>query len=265
MAIVTLISDWNKDDYYVAAVKGKILSRCPDASIVDISHQVPAFNIAHAAFLVRNSYRHFPEHTIHVIAVKCESDETHPIVVVQYNDHIFIGTDNGIFGLILDGEPQESIRLEHLYSDNFPEYNVFAETACEIILKKKIAQLGKPHQKLYRQVPMLPAIDEWMINGSVIYIDSYRNVITNISRELFEQIGKGRPFEIYIQSNHFRISKLNTTYHETSSGEILALFNSLGLLEIAINEGNAADLLNLNVTSSIRIKFIEPKTAKNKS
>ena len=102
---------------------------------------------------------------------------------------------------------------------------------------------------------MLPAIDKSDINGSVIYIDSYRNAITNITYELFKQIGKGRAFDLFIQSNHFHINKINEKYNESSSGEILALFNSVGFLEIAINQGNAADLLNLDVSSPIRIKF----------
>jgi S-adenosylmethionine hydrolase len=80
-----------------------------------------------------------------------------------------------------------------------------------------------------------------------------------ISRDLFEQIGKGRPFEIFVQSNHYRISQLNVRYGESSPGEILALFNSLGLLEISINGGNAADLLSLSLNSSVRIKFKELK------
>lgn len=262
MAIVTLTSDWNKDDYYIAAVKGKILTRCPDASLVDISHQVPAFNIAHAAFLVRNSYRHFPEQSIHIIGVKCSGNDDHPYVALQYNNHYFIGTDNGIFGLILDEGPLDCVRLENKYGDSFPVFSILADAACDIILKKKLAQLGKPHGELHRKLPMLPAIDEGRINGSVIYIDSYKNAITNISKSLFEQIGKGRPFEI--QGNHFRINKLNVSYNETTSGEILALFNSLDLLEIAMNEGNAADLLNLDVTSSIRIRFNEPAPSKHK-
>ncbi len=264
MAIVTLLSDWNKDDYYIAAVKGKILTRCPDTTLIDISHQVPCFNIALAGFLMRNAYMHFPENTVHIIAVKCESDAKHPHVAVRYNNHYFIGTDNGIFGLIINGKPQDSVMLKNQNTGSFPELAAFTDTACDIIQNKKLSSIGAAHPDLFRQVGMLPTIDEWTINGSVIYIDSYKNAITNINHELFEQIGKGRPFEIFIQSNYFRINKINKHYHETSSGEILALFNSTGLLEIAMNEGNASSLLNLSVSSSVRIKFNEPKTRKNK-
>jgi S-adenosylmethionine hydrolase len=255
MSIVTLTSDWKSDDYYSAAVKGKILSRCPGTIVIDITNQVPAFNIALAAFQIKNAYRHFPDGTIHIIAVNSETKEKRPFVALKKNNHYFIGYDNGIFGLILEQDPEETVSIDRSDTGTFPELSVFAEAACEIIQSGKLSGLGNKYTKLYKQVPMLPTIDESVINGSVIYIDSYKNTITNISRELFEQIGKGRSFEIFVQSNHNRIDRLNTSYNYSSLGEMLALFNSLGLLEIAINGGNAADLLNLALNSSVRIKF----------
>jgi len=112
-------------------------------------------------------------------------------------------------------------------------------------------------KKYQERIPLRAAIDQSVITGSVIYIDSFRNAITNITRDLFDRIGDNRPFEIYVQSNHYVINRLNNYYHETAPGEILAIFNSVGLLEIAINKGNAADLLNLSTNSSIRVKFKE--------
>jgi S-adenosylmethionine hydrolase len=257
MAIVTLTSDWNKDDYYSAAVKGKILSRCPGTVIVDITNQVPAFNIALAAFQLRNAYMHFPTDTIHIIAVNSETKEPNPYIALKANQHFFISYDSGIFGLLLDENPAETVILNDKKNDIFPELYVFAEAACKIIETKNLKELGPKYDQLSRQVSMLPAIDESVINGSIIYIDSYKNAFTNISRELFDQIGKGRPFDIYVQSNHYRINRINTRYSQSSSGEMLAIFNSLGLLEIAINIGNAAELLNLTLNSSVRIKFQE--------
>jgi len=256
MAIVTLTSDWNKDDYYSAAVKGRIISRYPDTVIISITNQVPPFNIALAAFQLKHSMVHFPNDTIHIVAVNSESKNS-PFVAVRAVNQYFIGYDNGIFGLLLDEEPKEVIVLKNDSPGSFPELSVFAAAACDLIKHRRLDSLGVPYTNLYRQVAMLPTIDESVISGSVIYIDSYKNAFTNISRELFDRIGKGRPFELFIQSNHYKISRLNTAYHETTTGEMLALFNSVGLLEIAINGGNAADLLNLSFNSSIRIKFRE--------
>jgi len=259
MAIVTLTSDWNKDDFYTAAVQGKVITQCPGTVFVSVTNQVPAFNISLAAFQLRHAFPLFPEGTIHIIAVNSETKDRHPFVAVKLKNHFFVGYDNGIFGLLSEDEPQEAALLQHADPGSFPELTVFAEAACKLIQTGKLQSLGQNHTDLYRQVAMLPAIDESVITGSIIYIDSYRNAFTNINQELFQRIGKGRPFELFIQSNHYRINRINTWYSETSSGEILALFNSLNLLEIAIHGGNAAELLNLSLNSTIRIKFKENK------
>ncbi len=259
MAVVTIISDWNKNDYYLAAIKGRILSNCPETTLIDITHQVSPFNSAQAAFILRNCYRSFAEGTIHIICINTESAPEKPHVLVKAAKHYFIGCDNGFFGLLLDEEPEEIIVLKHEPERpaSFPELTVFADCACQIIRKRKLQEMGTQAQSISRQIPMLPTIDESTINGSVVYIDSFRNAITNVSRELFEQIRKGRPFDIFVQSNYYKINRLNKKYSDSSSGEMLALFNSLGLLEIAINSGNAADLLNLSVNSVLRIKFYD--------
>ena len=259
MAVITIISDWNKNDYYLAAVKGMILSHCPETTIVDITHQVSPFNSAQAAFILRNCYRNYPEGTIHLICVNTESSPDKPHVVVKASKQYFIGCDNGIFGLLLDEDPEDIIVLKKVRDlpGSFAELYVFTDCACNIIRKKKWQELGTPAKSVSKQIPMLPTIDDSTINGSVVYIDSFRNAITNISRELFDQIRKGRPFDIFIQSNYYKINRINKNYHDSSTGEMLALFNSLGLLEIAINSGNAADLLNLSVNSVLRIKFYD--------
>jgi S-adenosylmethionine hydrolase len=261
MQIITLTTDWNQSDFYVASIKGKILSSCPDVVIIDISHQIQAFNNLQAAFVVRNSYRHFPEGTIHIIAVNSMADREKPLVLVKAQGHFFITCDNGIFGLLLDEAPEKIIRLNKGkgQDSSFVALDVFCRVACELVKGKKPEDLGTSTGNFNKSIPVLPAIDESLINGSVVYIDSYRNAITNISRELFEKIGKNRPFDIFVHSNHYKINKINSTYNETSAGEILALFNSADLLEIAINSGNAADLLSLGVNSVIRIKFHDKK------
>ena len=98
-------------------------------------------------------------------------------------------------------------------------------------------------------------MEDKSITGSIIYIDSFMNAISNITRELFERVRKGREFEIYVQSKHYKITSINNFYHESTVGELLAIFNSAGLLEIAINNGSAARLLNLEINSTIRVEF----------
>jgi S-adenosylmethionine hydrolase len=258
MTIVTLTTDWNTNDYYVGAIKGKILSQSTQAQVVDISHQVSAFNITQAAFILRNCFYNFPKGSVHIIGVNTEGGKDIPFLLVEYKKHYFIGTDNGIFGLLFSEEPDRIIELKSPAElRSFTSFSVFAATASRLANGDKPDSLGKVVKKYQERIPLRAAIDKSVITGSVIYIDSFRNAITNITRDLFDRIGAGRTFEIFVQSNHYIITRLNDYYHETAPGEILAIFNSVGLLEIAINKGNAADLLNLSTNSSIRVKFKE--------
>jgi S-adenosyl-L-methionine hydrolase (adenosine-forming) len=258
MSIVTLTTDWNTDDYYTGALKGKILSQCSQIQIIDITHQVPAFNISHAAFVLRNAFHNFPPGSIHIIGVNTEGGKDNPFLLVEHQKHFFIGTDNGIFGLLFSEEPDRIIALKppaELHS--FTSFNVFADTACKLANGNKPESLGNQVKEFQIKIPIRAAIDKNVLTGSVIYIDSFRNAITNISKELFERVGEDRDFQIFVQSNHYIIKKINQYYHETPAGEILALFNSVGLLEIAMNSGNAADLLGLSTNSAIRVRFAE--------
>jgi hypothetical protein len=198
--------------------------------------------------------------------VNTEGGADRAFLLAEYRKHYFIGTDNGIFGLLFSEEPGRIIALDppkELHS--FSSFSIFADTACRIAAGEKPESLGKPLQDFQQRIPIRAAIEKNVLTGSVIYIDSFRNAITNISKDLFERVGENRDFEIYVQSNHYIIRKINRYYHETPPGEILALFNSIGLLEIAINNGNAADLLGLSTNSNIRVKFAEKTGAPEKT
>lgn len=259
MAIITLTTDWNRSDYYIGSVKGKILTHDPTIQIVDISHQVHAFNIMQAAFIVRNCCYDFPKGTVHIIAVNAALSKKRPLLIIKKQEHYFIASDNGIAGLIGGDDPDEVYRVDSKKAINFLSLDVFIEAALKIIKGEDFKNFCKKTDQYERQIPLRPVIEKHLINGSVIYIDSFSNAITNITRDTFEKVGQGRAFEIYIQSNHYKIDKLNETYSDSVSGELLVIFNSTGLLEIAINHGNAADLLNLSINSAIRIKFYDEK------
>ena len=261
MSIITLTTDWKQNDFYTGALKGTILTKCPDIQIVDISHQIQPFNTSQAAFVIKNSYYHFPKGTIHIIGVDAIPDKENNYVAIKLNGHFFIGCDNGIFSLIAKDKPENIIQLNKKTNNypTFPCISLFAETACELAKGKLITELGKKMDELITRIPLRATIDDKVITGSVIYIDSYKNAITNITNELFDRVGKKLPFEIYIQSRKYRITRINKTYSETSIGELLALFNSSGLLEIAMNKANLTDLLNLSIGSTVRIDFLEKK------
>jgi len=259
MNFITLISDWNSADYYIGAIKGRILCQCSNVQIIDVNHQISSYNLNQTAFILKNAYNNFPKGTIHIIAVNCETYNDKPFVIVLYDGHYFIGADNGVFHLFMNGLPEKIIQLSHQeVISSFPELEIFAQAAANLANGIGMEKLGTLKDKVFRQLPMLPSIEDSVIIGKVIYIDSYQNIITNVTKETFEQVGKKRNFVIYVQSKSNKISKINQTYNETSEGELLALFNSGGYLEIAIRKGKAAELFNLNTSSTVRIVFDEP-------
>jgi len=255
MPIITLTTDWNKNDYYIGALKGAILNQCNNATVIDISHQIKPFNIFQAAFILKSCYAGFPEGTIHIIGVKSDYSSENQHLIVKADNHYFIGADNGIFSLLFDEKPIQAFVIKNEKSTSFPELDVFAKVACDIINGAQLESVEMPTDKIVRRVSLHATIEDSIIIGRIVYIDSYQNAITNISYELFQQVGKDRQFKIFVQSNGNVISKINKTYQETAPGELLAIFNSINLLEIAINEGNAAELLNLDTNSTVRIKF----------
>jgi S-adenosylmethionine hydrolase len=256
MPIITLTSDWGQKDHYAGAVKGAILSRMPDVTIIDISHQIPPFEIEQAAFVLKNAWRDFPIGTIHIIGVNTEESDKFGHTVVEKDGHFFIGTDNGLFSLLFDQKPDKIIELTITQDSNsftFSTRDRFVKAAIHLAQGNKVEALGSPRDKLIEKILLRPVVDDNIIKGHVIYIDRYENIITNINQSLFREIGKNRKFSIVFRT--YSIGKLSQSYTDVAPGEILALFDSAGMLEIAMNQGNAAGLLGLDYKDMIRIEF----------
>lgn len=259
MPIITLTSDLGLKDYYVSSIKGAILSQLDQVHIVDISHDIKQFDITQAAFVIKNSFRDFPKGSIHILGVLPQLTSSINHVVVKYMDQYFIGADNGIFSLFLESSPQKVVQLE-LMSDSdsptFPTRDIFVKAACHIARGGEMELLGKTVNTLNQSTSLRPHSDESVIRGSVIYVDSYGNVITNISKDLFKEVGKQRPFVIQVRQQAYQISVISKSYYSVPIAERLAIFGSSGLLEIAISLGNAANLMGLQVGSSVSVQFI---------
>ena len=267
MGIITLTTDMGLKDYYVAAVKGTILSQLPEATIVDISHEIPPFDIATASFVIRNTFRDFPKGTVHIIGVNPEADlETHHLIV-EFDGHFFIGADNGIFSLLFDRAPDKIVEL-NLAQDSdeltFPTKHVFVKAACHLARGGTPEIIGRVIEKMNERELFRAVVEGNVIRGTVIYIDSYGNVITNITESLFKEVGKGRAFTIYFRRSSYDIHTIHKAYHDVPEGEKVALFSAGGYLEIAINKGvegsggGANKLFGLKVTDTVRIEFSTP-------
>lgn len=257
MAIITLTTDLGDKDIYQAALKGSILKLLPDANIVDITHNVSAFNVQQAAFILKNSFHYFPDNTVHLIGIDTVFNTDTRYLAVYYKNHYFVGADNGIFSLMFDAEPDELVEInimQDLKFLHFPLADIFVKAACHLADGGKLADIGLPVENIEKKMNLQPVVEKNMIKGVVIYIDSFQNVITNITKEFFNQVQQGRRFTLSFKRNE-TINHLSWYYNEVPEGEKLCLFGISDHLEIAINKGNASGLLGLNLGDTVIINF----------
>lgn len=257
MAIVTLLTDSGESDHYVAAIKARIISINPGLRIEDISHKIKPADLAHAAFVLRSVFREFPKGTVHLVGVDSAGSRDDAFIALQLEDHYFVGCDNGLFGLISERPHQQLAELNTINPINttFPERDVFAPAAAKLASGVSITSLGKPMTSFRRMIDRQVKATKKQITGTVIRVDSVGNLITNIPREAFEILSKGKGFTVQFGGEKFR--KIHTNYHQADQGECFLIFNSLGLLEIGIYKGNASELLGLGYDSMVNIAFDE--------
>jgi S-adenosylmethionine hydrolase len=276
MAIITLTTDFGLKDHFVGALKGAIYSELTDARIVDISHNISPFNIQECAYILKNSYKSFPEGTIHIVGVDSEVTPENQHLVVKVDNHYFITANNGVIGLIISEIKPEKvieINLPNAINGSFPVMDVFVKVACHIVRGGTLEVVGKSFDDLKDLRDFSPRItdDGKKIVGSVLYIDNYGNVVTNIQKSLFEAYRKGRSFELSARTSlitaiHNQYSAI-VDYDQDKSkrkgaGDLLALFNSSGYIELAIYKSNlktvggASTLLGLDYRDTITINFV---------
>lgn len=270
--IVTITSDWNRQDYYVGMLKGRIYSLLPDVTLVETGDQIAPFRTLEGAFVMRSIMPEFPPESVHLFLVNQGNRPDIFPLLVKSNQRYLIAWEDSVLGLVVEEEPEYCLRItpevfteikrrldiqNSRVAPSFPALGLFPVLVLAIEAGIPFDELG-PHQpELVLSSPWLPVIQDQSITGRIIYIDSYGNAISNISRELFDKMGQARKFEIFLISNHYRLNSINTGYLETEPGEMLALFNSLNFLELAIVHGSIAELLGIEPGSTIKIKFYD--------
>jgi S-adenosylmethionine hydrolase len=255
MAIVTLLTDSGESDHYVAAIKARILSVNPGLKIVDISHQIKPSDVAHAAYILRAVFRDFPKGTVHVVGVDSSGQRDDAAIALQLEDHYFIGTDNGLFGLISDKPHQFLAELNTIQpvQSTFPEKDIFAPAAAKLASGVGMADIGRPMGTFKKMIDRQVKATKKIISGHVIRVDNYGNLITNIPKEAFDILSKGKTFTVQFGGEKFR--RIITHYNHAEEGECFLLFNNLNLLEIGSYKGNACELLGLAYDSMVNITF----------
>ncbi|QHI35286.1 5'-fluoro-5'-deoxy-adenosine synthase [Kordia antarctica] len=276
MAIITLTTDFGEKDHFVGAVKGAIYSELDDIRIVDISHSVDPFNITEAAYIIQNAFNSFPKGSIHLIGIDSELNPENKHIAVKLDGHFFVCANNGIMSLIASEilpEKIVEINIHDRIETNFPVLDVFVKVACHIARGGTLEVIGKTIQEIKYLTGIKPVInnDESQIIGNVIYIDNYGNVVTNITRKIVKDVGKGRDFEISARTYKFKTiherysDAINFTverHKREEDGKKLALFNSANFLELAIYKsnphtvGSASSLFGLRFRDTITINFL---------
>ncbi|TGV01647.1 SAM hydrolase/SAM-dependent halogenase family protein [Flavivirga rizhaonensis] len=277
MAIITLTTDFGEKDHFAGATKGAIYSELHDVKIVDISHSISPFSIPEAAYIIQNAYRSFPKGTIHIIGIDSEINPENKHIAVKLDDHFFICANNGIMSMIcaeISPEKIVEINIHDKIQTSFPVLDVFVKAACHIARGGTLEVIGKPIKEIKPIKNIVPYVndDKTQIIGSVIYIDNYGNVITNIKRHFFETIQKGRAFEISARNNKFKtIYKKYSDFvnfeieenKRNDEGRGLVVFNSGDFLEIAVYKsnsgtvGSASSLMGLGLMDAISVNFIK--------
>lgn len=260
MAIITLTTDLGTRDYYVGVLKGSILTMFPEVTLVDITHEIPPFDILKAAFTLKHSYSAFPEGTVHLLGVNPEISEKANHLAIFYKGHYFIGADNGVFSLIFDEQPEKMVEIEIMAdpdSVTFPTKDIFAKAASHIAKGGSLEMIGKPVSELVEKSLFRAVSMGNIIKGMAIHIDHYGNIITNIDETFFKAFGQGREFNIEFRRGDYDISEISKVYSDVAESEKLALFNAAGKLEIALNRGNASKLLGMRENDIVRIEFYD--------
>lgn len=261
MAIITFTSDFGLEDYYVPAVKAKMLSINPQLIIVDVTHQVELFDIAHATFVLRAVYNDFPKGTVHLVALNSTSSNTDGFIGIKLNEHIFIGPNNGVLSMLADHDPGIIVKFSdaHIKDSTFPAKDILAPIAAKVASGAAIHDFGGPLPSIRKVLPRQFKASRKEIVGYVLRVDHYGNLITNIQEEVFNKLNPG---SFRIEFSRETLDSLQNGYSEVEPGDCFAFFNSLGLLEIGINHGHGADLLGLKYDSPVYIHFGPQQTGR---
>ncbi len=275
MPVITLTTDFGNKDHFVGSVKGALNNEISNVNIIDISNEISPFNIIEGAYIIENSYKNFPEGSIHIIGVDSEKTPEKKHLVIKLDGHFFICADNGIMSLVANRIKPEKIidiNIHNSSSSSFTVLDVFVKVAAHIYRGGSIDLVGKKTDQLKELYDINPILNEKNneITGNVIYIDNYENVVTNISKLVFEKFGKSRPY--VINARNYKFNSIVNSYSESikfnvkkelrkEEGKKIALFNKANFLELAIYKSNpiitggASSLFGLKYRDVVTIKF----------
>ncbi len=258
MPIVTLTTDFGLGDTYVGQVKGVILGICPQAVLVDLTHLIPAQEVARAALALYSSYSFFPAGTIHLAVVDPGVGTLRRALAAKADGHVFVAPDNGTLTLVLQKHPDAEIRqitspnhLRARISPTFHGRDIFAPAAGHLAAGLDMAELGPPVDDIVHLDLPRPRMKGGRIMGQVIHVDRFGNLITNITVDQILKSPRNSSPNFHLAGRELK--GLHLTYAEVEAGQPLALVGSLDLVEIAINQGRADKFFEAGAGATVEV------------
>jgi S-adenosylmethionine hydrolase len=253
---ITLVTDFGTSDPYVAAMKGVALSINPELTLVDVSHDVGPHDIAEAAYVLRGVLHYYPAGTIHVVVVDPGVGSERRILAAQVDDQIVLAPDNGFLDLLLDGEqPGRLVNVtnteyfHHPVSLTFHGRDVFGPVAAHLTLGVDLCEMGHDVDEYVKAEAGMPHRTDEGIEGAVIHVDRFGNLVTNIPKELLRELGD----EVRVQVGGEEIVGVDRIYADVPEGHLLALIGSTGMLELSANQVSAADVLGVGRRTTVQV------------
>ncbi|GAA0559294.1 SAM hydrolase/SAM-dependent halogenase family protein [Chitinophaga japonensis] len=247
MSIITLTSDIGYQDYLVGAIKGQLWQDCPGCHVADISHHISPFNLPQATYICKSAFAWYPPGAFHMVLINLFDRKASHLLLAQWQGQYIACADNGLITMITGAQAVPVVKLlleEGQPRNTFTIIRRFAQAYKALQNGQPWEQLGEPATDIVVKNNLQPLTGADYIEGQIIHIDNFENVVVNITREQFEAQRGQRKFRIYFRRDEV-ISQLSETYADVAEGQKLALFNAAGYLEIAINKGNAAGLFGL--------------------
>lgn len=254
--IITLTTDFGLQDYYVSAMKAIILGIAPDVRLVDISHDIPSQDIMAGSWILRNSAMLFPSGTVHTVVVDPGVGTDRKSIALKIEDQYFVGPDNGIFSPLTEERDFKAVRLSNKKywredpSNTFHGRDIFAPVAAHLSRGVELEDLGDSVDELVTYRWTVPIADKDGLQGMVIHIDKFGNLVTNLSRSLIKEF-KDKNVKIYLGNTI--LDEIATTFGSVPDGEPVAFIGSSGMLEIGINKGSAEEMLGVQKGAQISV------------
>jgi len=273
-SLITITTDFGTQDAYVPAMKGTMLSICDSARLVDVTHGISPQDVMEAAFVLQSAYPFFPDGTVHLVVVDPGVGTGRRAVALRHGEHWFVGPDNGLFPLVLeDKAPDAVVELDDPAfwrtpdpSTTFHGRDIFAPAAAHLAAGEPVEALGSPVDTLEPLRWARPTAADRALQGWIMHVDHFGNCVTNIRRSTFvdalglddadPSVDAFPPVKGY--AGNQVIERIGTTYGTVAEGDPLLLFGSTGFLEIAVNGGSAADLLDIQKGDSVKVVLEAP-------